>query len=305
MEVREMHVKDFGKALKIRSSHVELILALEFGIRILKFSHIDEENIFYVNPTLELPVSGSNQKCKLYGGHRIWTSPESDPRTYWPEDKAVTVEISDQKVNVVAPTDAWSRIQKSLTLEFIDEGKAVKLTGSVTNKCLWPLTFSTWTIKMMKENGLDIVPFSYRQDALEPYVRLISAWPYTNMRDERVFWGDKFITLRQKAGAGTSFKLGVNNRHGWSSYVADKKMFVLESPFCSGEQYPDGDVSYEVFTNALFLEKECLSPLRTVQPEQNNTIVEIWRLFDNAEIRNPADEAEIEAVINAHYRCLF
>lgn len=119
------------------------------------------------------------------------------------------------------------------------------------------------------------------------------------MNDCRVYWGDKFITLRQNPDVEEPFKFGISNEAGWAAYFNEGQLFLKRYNHEADAPYPDYGVSYETYVTDFMMEMETLSPLTTLLPEASLSHVEKWELVDD--IETPTDnEEEIENLLGQY-----
>jgi hypothetical protein len=180
---------------------------------------------------------------KLYGGHRLWTSPEELPRTYYPDNEEVGYEIIPDGVILRPPVENWTSIQKEIKIVF-DQDK-VHVNHGIRNVGAWPIELAPWALSVMKTGGVAIVPHARRQTGLLPN-RTISLWPYCNMADSRLNWGEKYISVKQCTETEDPFKLGTNNEEGWVSYHVDGVLFRKQHHHDVHAVYPDNGSSLEI-----------------------------------------------------------
>ena len=112
------------------------------------------------------------------------------------------------------------------------------------------------------------------------------------MTDPRVFWGKRYIALRQDPTVENAIKFGINNTAGKIAYVnhgqALVKSYAVNHP--NGE-YPDFGCSCEVYACDVFTEAESLSELKTFGKGESISHTEVWTLTDGAEIGAFSNEA--------------
>lgn len=120
------------------------------------------------------------------------------------------------------------------------------------------------------------------------------------MNDHRVYWGDKYITLKQDPNIKQAFKFGIPNEDGWAAYLNHGNLFVKRYLHERGTKYPDYGVSYETYTTDFMLEMETLSPLTLLKPEDEIVHQEVWKLVKNVEV--PKDEKDIDKIVENHIR---
>lgn len=127
--------------------------------------------------------------------------------------------------------------------------------------------------------------------------RLIALWPYSKMNDSRIYFGDKYIALKQDENKKEAFKIGILNREGWAAYFNNNNIFIKKFTNYEDEKYPDFGVSYETYTNEFMTEMESLSPLTTLNPNSALNHVESWKLIK--EVSFPGyDEEKLDSILN-------
>ena len=143
----------------------------------------------------------------------------------------------------------------------------------------------------MDRGGAVIVPQPTEDTGLLSN-RTLALWPYTKMTDSRIFWGDRYIALRQDPDIDAPVKFGINNTSHKAAYInygqALVKDFDVNHP---DGVYPDGGVSCEVYACSLFTECESLSELKKMKKGESITHTERWTLYDNVEIGEFSNEA--------------
>src|SRR5690349_649605 len=80
--------RGWENAYRISNGAVELVVLADVGPRIISFSFVGGDNVFY--EVLEHAGLTGGTDFRLYGGHRLWVWPEVD-RTYFPDNSAVIV----------------------------------------------------------------------------------------------------------------------------------------------------------------------------------------------------------------------
>jgi hypothetical protein len=271
IKIKKEAYGEFGKCLKITNGEVEIVAALEFGIRILHFGVAGGSNVFCLAPDVKVPAGG--KQWSIYGGHRLWASPEEMPKTYFPDDKPVSYEADKESVIIKQPLDEWANIEKEITLSV--SGRKVKLLHRITNRNGCPVELAAWAISVMAPGGIEIIPFSAPDTGLL-HNRSISVWPYTDMNDSRVKWLKDYIILAHDGAVKGPFKIGISNKSGWAAYVNGQDIFIKRYRHIDGERYPDNNVSYETYTCDYMTEMETLSPLKFLAPGESVEHTEEW-----------------------------
>ncbi len=287
--------KGWSRCTRMSNDLIELVVTAEVGPRIIRFGFAGQHNEFKeFSETLGL-VGGD--EWRIYGGHRLWHAPEASPRTYFPDNEPVQAEEHDDFVRIVQPTEPTTGIQKEIDLRLSPDAAHATVIGRLRNKNLWPVELAPWSLSVMAQGGVAILPLPPRgshAENLQP-TSTLTLWAYTNMSDPRWTWGEKYVLLRQDPGMEAPQKIGASVPDGWTAYARDSHLFVKTFGTIPGARYPDLGCSAEIFTNADFLEVESLAPLVKLQPEAAVEHVEHWFLFDGAMM--PENDADVETHI--------
>ena len=296
--------KNFGKCVRIENGTVEAIVTIDMGPRVLKYSFIGGENVFFTDddrvfnitsPEIDGAFGEGSVYC-IAGGHRLWTSPEDAVHSYCPDNDPVEYELTPVGAIFTPAPQKGTKLQHSMELRMADEGTNVTVLTGVVNFSGVPQVFAPWNITQCAPGGVEILPFSRKETGLLPD-RQMTIWPYTDMNDPRVFFGNDYITLRQDSNISDKFKVGINNRAGWAAYINAGNCFVKRYRHNESGAYPDFGVSYETFTNNLFIELETITELSRVPVGGSLMGMEVWELIKCGGIKNPRDEAEISAFV--------
>ncbi len=298
-----MHIKHFRFGgwehnLQIGNEHVELIISLDVGPRILSYKTLSGENVLKNYP--EQMGKCGEDKWMIRGGHRFWIAPEDEVLSYVPDNAPVNHEfIGDDGVRLTnVGVDPW-KIKKEMTVTLAADSSAVTIFHRATNEGSAPIEIATWGLTVMEPGGLEIIPQpqlgQHPRDLLPN--RLMVIWPYTDMTDPRWRFGWKFITLRQTAD-GFPTKLGLAHQAGWVAYLMRDVLFVKTFTHEPAAIYPDHGCNFETFTNSEMLEIESLGPLKKIAPGESTEHTEKWYLLDVPEqpgsLKEPALSEWIE-----------
>lgn len=296
--------KNYGKCLKISNDLVQVIVTVDVGPRIINYSFLDGQNIMFED--LERGFSRSGEAFDrfgggtwyIYGGHRLWTSPEGFPKSYYPDNDPVPYEVLENGAVFSPVEQKWNQYKMEIEVTLDENSTEVHLKHRLTNCAAWSVTLAPWCLTVLAPGGREIVPQPTENTGLLGN-RLLALWPYTKLTDKRVIWGDRYISLAQDSNNSDSFKFGINSEHGFSLYFINGDLFVKKfSPVKNGN-YPDGGMSFETYTNKLFLEMETLGETKEIAPGETVEHEEAWALY-----REPAligfDEEEIDKVVKKY-----
>lgn len=278
--------KDYGKCICISNGVIEAYVTVDLGPRIIRFGFVGGQN-FMCDRRVALggrcsqeytDFFGEGKKWESFGGHRIWLSPESYPETYTPDDRAVEYEITENGAIFKAQDDVEIGAAKTLEIKIDKDDANMQVTMRVKNIAEREKEFSVWALSVCAENGTLVIPMNTNDTDLLPN-RIVSVWPYTDMSDDRIYWGKKYVTVRQDTKAEEPIKLGFDLNCGTAFYVRGNEVFCknyeTKHPVA---KYPDGGCSFETYTNEHMLEFETLSELKTVKTGEENVLVENWSI---------------------------
>jgi hypothetical protein len=267
---------------KLSNAAVELIVTTNVGPRILRYAFRDEENILGEVP--DAVVKTELGTWKPLGGHRLWTAPESLPRSYAPDNDPVTFELEGSNaIRLTSQTEAGTGIQKEMTIVLDAEGTGVSIHHRITNRNLWAIDVSPWALTIMNGGGYAIFPQEpYRawSEYLLP-ARPLVLWHYTDLSDSRWTFSRKYIRLRSDEQLTEPQKIGMTNKQGWAAYWREQTLFIKRAAYIEGATYPDYGSNFETYTAGSFIEVETLAPLQRLEPGARADHTERWFLFRN------------------------
>lgn len=293
IKVQKISYGGWDNCIRVANGIVDLIVTTDIGPRILRYGFIGRENLMCdVKSTLGLT---GGDEWRIYGGHRLWHSPESKARTYEPDNNPVAWEETPEGIKTLQDVEVISKIRKEMDISLDSGSSRVRIIHRLANKGVWPIELSVWSISAMAAGGREVIPQNRQDTGLLPN-RLISLWPYTSLSDPRVRWGDKYIILKHDPAIKHPFKIGLPNNAGWAAYFNHHQLFIKYYKHEMHALYPDFGASYETYANDFMLEMETLSPLTLLKPDDCVEHMETWELFDKVPM--PSDnEGEIEKTL--------
>jgi hypothetical protein len=299
--LERIQYRGWNNAYRLSNGVVEVIVLADVGPRIIFYGFCNGENQLH-----EVPQDAGltlGRDFRLYGGHRLWVSPEVE-RTYYPDNHPVAVSQHQSAVRFTArPEDSppGTNLQKELEIELAATGSLVRIKHRIRNHDAKSTTLAPWAPTMMRQGGRAILPLPPRvamdKDHYQP-VGVLGIWSFTDFADSRWILGTEFIQLKQLSSPAGRFReqmSGVHNPAGWGAYFRDGSLFVKRAPFVTGSQYPDFGCNFEVFTNPEFLELETLGPVVELSPGSTVEHVETWWLFAN--VPGGEDEAWAKSAV--------
>jgi hypothetical protein len=301
LAAHEVEYQGWDKAFRLCNDTVQLIISTEVGPRILFFGFHGEDNEFYENPEHAGKCGGND--FRVYGGHRLWVSPEVD-RTYFPDNVPVSVRRHKDTFIFTAPSESahpGADLQKEIEVKLDEEGTHVSVTHRIRNLGKQATEIAPWAISVMAGGGKAILPLPPRapvaKDRLLPE-GVLTLWSYTDLADPRWKIGTKYIQLQQQKNPACRFNeqmAGIYNPFGWGAYFRRGHLFVKRAAVHKGSKYPDFGCNFEVYTDRSSLELETLGPLQNLEPKQSAEHTEDWWLF--SDIPAGEDDTWVDSII--------
>lgn len=305
--IEKIEFKNYGRCLKLTNGLVEAVVTIDVGPRVIRYAFPGGDNFFHEDIKRESCVSGEpleavfgkGSKWYIYGGHRLWMSPEDMPLSYYPDNDPVAYREIENGVELTPPPQRVNDVQYRFELVMSKDKPQMTVRHFVTNLGARTIKRSPWGLTALCRGGLEVVPQPTNNSGLLAN-RHISLWSYSDMSDERVYWGKKYITLRQDSEISSAFKFGISNNCGWAAYFANNGMFIKRYEHNPDGNYPDYGVSFETFTNNLILEMESLGELVDITSGATACHSEEWVLVDNVERPAPNDEITLNTLVELY-----
>lgn len=285
LKFEEINYDYFGKCLKITNEAMEMLVTVDLGPRIISYHLLGKENIMCEDRNENSTMAGGlfsevfgDKKWYIYGGHRLWFSPEHNPRSYYPDNDRVDYKIEGNKVTFTPPPQYENGLRFEMTCEFSDLTAEVRVGHKITNLSDSEVKLSAWAMTVVDENSTAILPQCQKDTGLLSN-RNLSLWAYTDIYDDRLFIGNKFITVKQSTCAKRNLKVGLNNEDGWLGMLNKGQFFVKKFDYDQAAEYPDNHCNCECFTNFFMMEIESLGPLTVLGKGDSACHTENWNIF--------------------------
>lgn len=274
----------YGNCLEITNGNVVLRVTTDVGPRIIYYGTCDEDNMMFcdvddnVNRYSDFLDDNfkKGESWHIYGGHRLWTSPE-DEASYYPDNYPVEVQLIDNGAAFFSANECTTGIRKGMAIT-MDESGEVTIDHTFYNFTNKTVNFALWALSVMNKGGLAVVPMSTEDTGLLAN-RNIVLWPYTNVRDERLTINQTYISLQQEVECSGPLKIGVLNTEGAVYFIRGDKM--LEKKFEKADRlgnYVDFSCSTELYTSEHIIEVEALSQLVDITSGETAHHVEVWTM---------------------------
>ncbi|MDW7658783.1 MAG: hypothetical protein SCM11_16565 [Bacillota bacterium] len=293
IQIEQRHDLGWRTAWKLSNDLIELVVPEDVGPRVIHLGCPGGSNLFAKLPDFQGP--GAEEAWRIYGGHRLWHSPEDALRTYYPDNRLVHVEPTAAGLIVQQETESTTQLQKSL--EIVLNAQSVTVIHRIRNNSLWPLRYAAWAISAMAPGGTAFTRLRTKKSDT-PYLSDlgVNIWPHTSMADSRALWGDQYFMLRQDTNVHQPFKVGLANDVHWVAYQNGSSLFIKSFDKDPVAMYPDNNSSIALYTCDQFSEIETLSPLREVNPGETVTHSERWHLLSVDQPLTDLDENRLAAM---------
>ena len=308
VSISEIKYKNFGRCVRIENAFVELIVTIDIGPRIIRYAIKGGSNFFFEDrarkikqdPKAMADYYGKGACWYIYGGHRIWASPEFLPQTYFPDNSRVQYHVSNSHtVLFTPPPQRKNGLQVKLEVSLDEYDCSALIKNTITNISNHDQTFAVWALSVLAPGGIEIVPLN-RHDRGFLHNKSFSVWSYSNLSDKRLAFSTDLFMLKQDKRFPSPFKIGTDNQRGWSAYILKDAMFIKQFEYIDQATYPDGGMNFETYTCPSFLEMESLGPLMSVAPGSSLTHTEKWDIIDDVRVPKLGDFSAAEVLINKY-----
>lgn len=305
LEIKEIDFENFGKCVKISNGIIDVVVTVDFGPRIISFGFSGKENLFYQDTERKYKIPISNPDITdeteptfyFYGGHRLWLSPERSAKTIYPDNAPIVYSVLPDGVCFSQPKQKATNIQAGFEIIMGEDAADIMVVHTAKNCSKEPQACGLWPITMLSGDGLIILPQNTDNNNFYRPNRTLVFWPNTDIRDERIYYGNRFVTIRQTGKNETPLRIGSNNVFGWAAFAGHNYTFMKRYVHSSQAVYPDFGSSCEISLQKDFVEMQSLSPMYRVEPGQGIKHVENLSVFQTRNSVNPEDENGIAKYI--------
>ncbi len=306
IRISEESYKNFGRCIVMDNGICTLKITVDVGPRIIYYALNGMENILKEDINRDTVRDSddihkffdTSENWYIYGGHRLWTSPEAWPDSYTPDNSPVDYKIEGGTITLTPEPRTKVGEQHVMTVTLSEDSADVTIGHKVTNISDRELTLAPWCLTVMDKGGVEVVPQCRKKTGLLSNRRLV-IWEYTQMNDERFFVSDNYLTLKQTDKA-QSFKVGFNNEDGWGAYLNKGQLFCKRFDFDGNAEYPDYGCNYETFTDPFIMEIETLGALRTLKAGESSEHEERWSLKACDDSFDPENDNEIDSFVRKY-----
>ena len=281
----DMNGNFYGLPTKILANdHLRLEYLAEAGPRIVRLSLAgSKENLLAEVP--DFTIATSLGDYHIYGGHRLWHSPEAKPRSYIQDDRGLVSRDIPDGVELIQPVEALTGIRKSMRVRLHPSRPAVTVEHELGNEGVWPVELSPWALTQLRTGGITVLPQPTEPvdpEGLLPN-RHFTLWPYSRWGDPRLSLEESCILIHARPQL-PPFKIGYLNTAGWIGYWYSGTFLCKRFDPRPQEAYPDFGCNAEAYCNDQFAELESLGPLVRLAPGESTRHVETWEIYQDLEM---------------------
>jgi hypothetical protein len=305
LEIKEIDHDKFGHCVMMTNGIIDVVVTVDFGPRIIHFGFSGDENIFYCDPerTYHIPeadpenAEDPGQTFYYYGGHRLWLSYGRLPKEIFPDNDPVVYTILPDGVRFLQPKQKITGIQAGFEIIMGSDAADIMVVHTAKNTSKETQPCGLWPVTMLAGDGVAVLP--QNTDTGNPYRpnRTFVLWPGTDCHDERIFFGNRFLTVQKTEAPHGPLKIGINNVIGWAAFVGSRFTFMKRFIYSPQGVYPDFGSSCEICVENDFTELQSLSPMYRIEPGQEIRHVENLSVYRNHNSIDPLNEDGIEKYI--------
>lgn len=281
------------QAYKCEIDGKELIISSSFGPRVLSLCVDGSVNIFFLDHKKELGF----MDFKLYGGHRLWTSPESLD-TYEGDNGECSVEVSAGEIKVSSFNESTGLLK---SMKICDNNKQFCITHSIENKSDMLYSASLWGLSCVRPDAKLFMPWTTSGEWKMSKIVYWQKWGGSHSSDVNSMAFKKGARLFSITPDGREFKVGAAAHEGFVGASGEGYTLIKKFDRCDNAIYPDDNCAAECYGCADFSEIETLSPIYTMNPGKRYEHKETWIL--KSKYTDPGSEegeAQIYKLLRSH-----
>lgn len=303
MEIKETEFENYGKCVQLTNGIISVIVTIALGPRIVSFGFSDGENVLFNDLGREYfrsedPASGKNSNFYFYGGHRLTIGQPRTGPLFYPDNSPVVYTLLPDGVSFLSPKQKNTEIQTGFEIVMGEDASDVMIVHTAKNCSKEVQTFGLRSSTQFNGGGTVLLPQNSDQDELDQPTRTLVLWPKTDIRDRRIFLGNRFFTFAHDMQEERPLRVGINDVFGWAAYVGPKYTVMKRYVHNPQTSYPDFGCSLEVGFQKNYAEITSLSPIFRVEPGEGIKHVENLSLSRTRNSVNPVDEEGIAGFIN-------
>ncbi len=271
MESKIITYEKIPNCCELTVNNQRLIVSTDFGPRIIHLSLDEGENILFHDKEQKL----SFQDWLLYGGHRLWISPETHA-TYNPDNDLCTINEIDDKMTFTS-FDSKLQLEKSITIS--EKNGRFLVDHIILNKSDTLYPGAIWAITCVNPEGTAFFPWGTPGNWVMNKVVFWQKW----MNHSTDIKSSQYIPTKDLylvKATGEEGKVGTAGHEGFIGISQNNYTFIKKFNRITTNQYPDDNCAIELYTCKHFIELETLSPKTVFMPNVPFSHQEEWILVN-------------------------
>ncbi|BAK80643.1 hypothetical protein [Candidatus Arthromitus sp. SFB-rat-Yit] len=270
--ITEISYKNYNRCLRITNNLIEVIVFIEDTIRIVKYGYINGNNQF------EDGLIDKDSK-EIIGGHSFSYVPQIDKNVDFIDNQGITYETIVNGVRFIQNIEKWTQIRRVIEIIFEKNSSRITVIHKILSLNAFDINIAICSNTIVRNGGIEVIPFGRGSNRDVPNKSLIF-WPYSNLKDSRVYLGDKYVAMKVNENIYDRFRMGINTDLKYLLYYNNNEMFIKEFSLIEGEyEYPNMGCKYESLITPNYLEMKVNSPIYSLST--NNYIIhtEVWDIY--------------------------
>lgn len=288
MKITKRAFAGFTDCYQLTEGDKELIVVAEVGPRILSASVGKSGNILFVDEERTIKLESEN--WYIYGGHRLWISPET-----------VACYKSDNAPCEVSTTDDGIEFSTKNEKNGITNVVAIRtkngnfiVTHTLRNSGEFLYQGAIWALTCVRPEGTVFIPWGSGGAWDTKKIIYWNSWADHGsdvQSGQYVPTKDLFLIKP----TGEEGKVGTGGEEGFIGVTTDKYTFIKSFDRIPTNTYPDDNCAIEAYTCEHFIELETLSPMTILRPGSHLTHTETWTLTEKQV--DPEDGEAVRALL--------
>ena len=283
ISIKEINTEELGHCVIVSNERLQIVVTIDYGPRIVSVTKYGLPNLIYNERDTEF------NRCR---GHKIRLTVERPSKNVYFDNSAVIYSPLEDGVKFVQTVLEPMQLDLSMDIMLGDDSENLMIVHSVINKSKEAVKLSIYTETPFLHDGFIFIPQSNVSETDRPD-RIITLWNGTKWTDERLFIGDKYISVRGNEDF-PKLKIGTNNTAGQCVYINGSNSFVKHYIHNRTALYPFSHCSTYITAHKNFLSMQTASPFYIIDPMEIARHIENWSFPKISEPCGFNDENSIE-----------
>lgn len=288
LNVKEIASEEFGNCVQLEYDGTEAVVTLDYGPRIVSVNKNGSTNLIFnaVDPAI-----GRSH------GHKMRITLDKSTNGIYCDNSPVRYSPMAEGVRFVQTITEPVQLEVIMDIFFSAEGD-MTVEHSVLNKSKEQVKLSIYTETPFVTDGFVFIPQGEIITPERPS-RILTLWNGCKWSDERLFIGDRYVTVHSEKTSGEKprLKIGVNDTDGIVGFIGKNGNIIKNYTHNRNALYPFYNCSAFATENDGYLSIQMTSPFYLVEPEEAAKHTEIWKLHENRQCVSYDNEKSIDSVL--------